>query len=237
LVEGPLRAQTRWVPSRAQLVAFCLALLFLAGSLGYGLGTRSSQSQEDGGSEAEVGFLVDMIAHHEQAVTMSKVALSAGMPEGVASFALEVVSDQRYEIGVMEALLQRWGRSVEGLASAPAMAWMGSAVDRDAMPGMASEADLSRLSEARGEEAAALWLAMMTTHHEGGVHMASAGASRIEDRYLRDLAARMARVQAVEIKDYSAARARLGLPAPTGLTPVPVPAGDADADADGGHGH
>jgi uncharacterized protein (DUF305 family) len=235
LVEGPLRAQTRCVPSRAQLVAFCLALLFLAASLGYGIGTRSAQG--DGGSEAEVGFLVDMIAHHEQAVTMSKVALSAGMPEGVASFALEVVSDQRYEIGVMEALLQRWGRSVEGLASAPAMAWMGSAVDRDAMPGMASEADLERLSEARGDEAAALWLAMMTTHHEGGVHMASAGAERIEDRYLRDLAARMARVQAVEINEYEAARVRLGLPAPAGLTPVPVPEDDAGSDGAGGHGH
>ena len=226
------------MPSRGQLVALCLALLFLGGSVGYAVGGRSGSSAGEA-SDAEEGFLVDMIAHHEQAVTMSKTALAAGLPEGVASFALEVVSDQRYEIGVMEAVLQRWGRTPEGLAETPAMAWMGDPVEREAMPGLASEEDLDRLADARGDEAAALWLSMMTTHHEGGVHMAAAAASRVDDPYLRGLAERMARVQAVEIQEYEAARVRLGLPVPAGLSPVPVPAGSGGTagDDDGADDH
>ena len=220
------------MPSRGQLVALCLALLFLGGSVGYVVGGRS----EGSGSAAERGFLVDMVAHHEQAVTMSKTALSAGLPEGVASFALEVVSDQRYELGVMEAMLRRWGTTVEAEAEDPsAMAWMGTPVDRSAMPGLASDADLERLSEARGDEAAALWLAMMTTHHRGGVHMASAAVERVDDPHLRELAARMAKVQAVEINEYESARVRLGLPEPSGLTPFPVPSDDASAGGGGEH--
>ena len=217
--------QTRGVsPSRGQVVALSLALLFLAGSVGFVVGSRTGA--DDAPSDEELGFLTDMVIHHEQAVSMSRTALSASMPEGVASFALEVVADQRYEIGIMEALLQRWGSPPDD-ADGEAMAWMGEPVAEDAMPGLASEADLDRLSDARGDEAAALWLAMMTAHHEGGVHMAEAAAERVDDPYVQALAERMARVQAIEINEYEAVRNRLGLPVPTGLQPMPMPAPSA----------
>ena len=219
-------------PSRGQVVALSLALLFLAGSIGYVVGGRSGADEEP--SAAELGFLTDMIVHHEQAVSMSRIALSASMPEGVTSFALEVVADQRYEIGIMEALLQRWGTPPDD-ADDEAMAWMGRPVAEDAMPGLASEADLDRLSDARGDDAAALWLAMMTAHHEGGVHMASAATSRVDDPYVLALAERMARVQRMEINEYDAVRNRLGLPVPTGLQPVPMPSVD-DEGSDEHHG-
>ena len=210
-------------PSRGQLVALSLALLFLAGSIGFVVGGRGGSDNDP--SAAELGFLTDMILHHEQAVSMSRTALSASMPEGVTSFALEVVADQRYEIGIMEALLQRWGSPPDD-ADDEAMAWMGEPVAEDAMPGLASQADLDRLSDARGDEAAALWLAMMSAHHEGGVHMASAAATRIDDPYVKALAERMARVQRIEINEYEAMRVRLGLPVPTGLQPRPMPEAD-----------
>lgn len=90
----------------AQSVALAIALLFLAASIGYFVGARDRANE---GSTADVGFLLDRIAHHEQAVEMSRIALAGGMPVGVDSFAIEVVADQQYEVGMMEALLHRWG--------------------------------------------------------------------------------------------------------------------------------
>lgn len=208
------------MPSRVQLVAFAVALLFLAGSVGYAVGTRTAGG--DGGSAAEVGFLHDMIAHHEQAVEMSRTALAGDLPPGIESFAIEVVADQQYETGLMETVLRRWGHSRQR-ADGEAMAWMGEAVAVERMPGMASAADLERLGEARGDEAGALWLALMTDHHLGGVHMAESALERVDDPVVRDLAERTARNQRIEVNEYAAARARLGLPVPEGLASVPVP--------------
>ena len=207
------------MPPRPVLAALAVALLFLAGSTGYAVGTRTARAADP--SAVDVGFLTDMVVHHEQAVEMSSVALAReDLPPPVRAFVLEVLSAQRYEIGLMEATLRSWGEPVDD-ADDQAMAWMGSPVPEDAMPGMASEADLDRLAGATGEELGALWLAMMTSHHEGGVDMARAAARDAGDPFVRELAARMARNQAVEINEYEAVRSRLGLPAPTGLTPVP----------------
>jgi uncharacterized protein (DUF305 family) len=208
------------VPPRPVLAALAAALLFLAGSTGYAVGTRSGGPPEP--TAADVGFLTDMILHHEQAVEMSSVALTRdGLAPAVRSFVLEVLSDQRYEIGLMEATLRSWGEPVDD-ADDEAMTWMGAPVREGAMPGMASDADLERLADATGDDAGSLWLAMMTSHHEGGVQMGRAAAQEASDPFVRELAARMARIQAIEINEYEAVRARLALPRPTGLTPVPL---------------
>ena len=197
------------MPPRPVLVALAAACLFLAGSVGYGVGVRAAK---DGApSEADVGFLVDMIAHHEQAVELSKIALSRPMPDGVRSFALEVLSDQRYEIGIMETTLHRWGEPVaddDGVV----MGWMGHEVPDEEMPGLASPAEVDALSDASTpEDVASQWLQLMTVHHEGGVEMADAGAERVRDPSVRDLAKRIARNQRIEINEYAAVRTRLDL--------------------------
>lgn len=138
------------------------------------------------------------------------VALSDDLPAGVQSFVVEVVADQQYEIGVMEQQLRAWGHARQdddGLA----MGWMGHAMPDAEMPGLASQADLDRLADLRGDGAAALWLTLMRAHHEGGVAMASVAAERAGDPFVRTLAARMARNQRIEITEYDRVRQRLGL--------------------------
>ena len=197
------------MPSRAVLAALAAACLFLAGSVGYVAGVRTG----DGGapSAADTGFLLDMIAHHEQAVELSNIALSRPIPDGVRSFALEVLSDQRYEIGIMESTLRGWGEPIaddDGVV----MGWMDHEVPDAEMPGLATPEQVDALSEAATpEEVASQWLQLMTVHHEGGVHMADAGASRVADPFVRDLAKRIARNQRIEINEYAAVRTRLGL--------------------------
>ena len=187
-------------------VALAAALVFLAGSLGYLVGTRTAEPKAP--SPADVGFLQDMIAHHEQAVEMSSTALSDDLPAGVRSFALEVVSDQRYEIGLMESTLRMWGEPLES-DDGKAMAWMDHSVDVERMPGMATEAEIAGLGKLRGDEAAERWIDLMTAHHGGGIHLADNGVRLVKDPFVHDLAARIGRNQRIEINEYTQLKERL----------------------------
>ena len=185
-----------------------VALLFLAGSMGYLVGT--SQAEEGNHAAADVGFLTDMIAHHEQAVEMSQIALGRDLPPTVRSFAQEVVSDQRYEIGLMEATLRDWGKPSVA-PDGKAMAWMNHEVDVDKMPGLATDEQLDHLSDLNGDALASEWIRLMSAHHQGGVHMADSEVRLGKDPYVRDLAQRMSRVQRSEIAEYELTKERLGL--------------------------
>ena len=92
--------------------------------------------------------------------------------------------------------------------------------ERD-MPGLATDAQMDRLAKAKGRDAAALFLAMMSRHHQGGVHMARYAAEHGKDHIMRRLAGSMARNQSTEIVEYSQTRRRLGLPVPSGYTDPP----------------
>ena len=185
-----------------------VALLYLAGSLGYVLGSRPAG--RPGRDSVDAGFLYDMTTHHEQAVTMSDLELGNGEERAVTAFAREILSFQSYEIGLMDRQLGQWGLPAENPRS-HAMEWMGMPVEAGRMPGMASEAQLARLAAARGRDADALFLTLMQDHHRGGVHMAEYAAEHARSKFVRALAEHMARNQRIEIKELEQAGARAGL--------------------------
>ena len=188
-------------------IALVAALCFLAGSFGYFLG----RGRPPAADSADVGFLYDMLHHHEQAIQLSTLELAHGETADVQSFAREIVLFQSYEIGLMDAQLDQWGYEREQPPET-AMGWMGHEVDPDAMPGLATEEEVEALSEARGREADALFLDLMQAHHRGGVEMAEAAAGLVRDDDLRELARRIADVQRSEIAELDAARERASLP-------------------------
>ncbi len=234
--EGP--QAVRYLPTtRRGWVLSVIAMLYVAGTIGYVIGAR------DGGQPAEdsvdVQFLQDMISHHEQAIELSNVVLVKGVDASVKGFAREILTFQAYEIGIMEGQLAEWGRAPED-RSGTAMAWMGTPVPVDQMPGMASEDELRLLSQAAGADVDALFVPLMQDHHRGGVHMADYAAEEASDAAVRALAARMARNQRIEIGELGAAQARAGLdPTPDGYVPAEIPTDSPDpaAPATGHEGH
>lgn len=210
-----------WFTAHVHQLALGVAFLFLGGVGGYYLGTRTDAVPAAG--SADVGFLHDMIAHHEQALQLSNDELLRGSDETAKTFAREILLFQSYEIGLMERQLRLWGH--ERGTREHAMGWMGGpAVPVDAMPGLASEDEMDALADASGAHADALFIALMRDHHAGGVHMAEVAAARAEDPFVRELAGRMARNQRLEIGEMAAARDRAGLPAdPSGFRPDPIP--------------
>lgn len=189
------------------------AVAFLAGAVGWAVGGRSV----DPLNAADVGFMQDMSLHHEQAIQMSLVLLSKDdVDPELQRYAQEIVISQRFDQGVFNATLDRFGHSSD--TGGTVMEWMGHAMPAAEMPGLASPEQMSQLKAATGRDAAALWIALMSQHHLGGIEMAQAAAEAGSDRTVVNIANGNARIQADEILELSRYRRRNDLSIPEGFS-------------------
>jgi uncharacterized protein (DUF305 family) len=196
-----------WLGSPLRLVVLGVALLFLAGAVGYALG----HPEEETGGSADVGFLQDMIVHHEQAVEISYGVVTAATDAEVRTYAKDIITAQQYEIGLMDGWLRRWHQPRES-DSKIAMRWAGMSHPKASMPGMATAKQLKQLKDASGGEVDDRFLALMIRHHAGGVSMAEAALKRAHDGEVLKLAVLIIRAQKSEIGEMQSTRLRLGLP-------------------------
>ncbi|MFE2560883.1 DUF305 domain-containing protein [Streptomyces sp. NPDC059352] len=113
-------------------------------------------------NSADFRYAQMMVVHHRQALTMTELAPQrAGSPQ-VKKVAERIAAAQRPEIDAMEGWLKNNGGPREQ-----------SGHDHHSMPGMATEAQLKELRNAKGEAFDELFLKLMITHHEGAVTMAA----------------------------------------------------------------
>jgi uncharacterized protein (DUF305 family) len=194
--------------SVAGWAAVAAALAFLLGAVGYLVGVRVTESA-DAFNAVDVGFLQDMLDHHDQAVELALLELANGEDATARDFAQETIIFQRREIGIMERLLEEGGEP-RGDVPRDVMSWMSMTVPLSDMPGMASEDELDALAAARGPEADRLFLELMREHHEGGIHMADWAAEFGENERVRELAAQIAEYQRIEVREYTMLMQRLG---------------------------
>jgi len=158
----------------------------------------------------DVGFLQDMIDHHEQALLISDTYLEDN-PEGdAAPYAHEVVMFQTRDLGWMRDWLAEDGYA-EGEPDRSAMEWMNEPTPVAEMPGMQSQERLDELAAATGAEADRLFFSMMTEHHLGGAHMADFAAANGADQEIVEFAEAVSRNQRIEVVEYANAMERLGL--------------------------
>jgi uncharacterized protein (DUF305 family) len=189
-----------------QIVVAVLAVCFLAGSIGYVIGTRNTFPT----SAVDVGFLMDMSDHHDQAVAMSLCTANRATENVTREFAKETLVFQSHDLGVMQVWLEDQGKRRPTEDDRPTMAWMGMSSTRKTMPGMASDAEVDALCAATGRDIDRLFLTLMRNHHRGGVHMAEYAADHAASPRLRDFASVMAKNQAVEANEYTETLKRLG---------------------------
>ena len=114
-------------------------------------------------TEADVRFMQGMIAHHAQAIYMSRLAASHEAGPRLQKFATKIDQSQQAEI----RLMQEWLRA-NGQFAPDTSAWR-----RMSMPGMLTEEQLTRLDAAKGPEFDRLFLIFMIQHHEGALKMVS----------------------------------------------------------------
>jgi uncharacterized protein (DUF305 family) len=158
----------------------------------------------------DVGFLQDMLDHHEQALLISNLYLD-NQPQGdAAPYAREVIMFQTRDMGWMRDWLDEEGYA-PGAPDRQAMVWMNEPTPVAEMTGMQTPERLQELSDARGTEADRLFFEIMTDHHLGGVHMADAAAANGAREEVVEFAEAVSRNQRIEVVEYERAMERLGL--------------------------
>ena len=187
-----------WWQRPVNAIALIVATALIAGMVTWlVVDARSGESS----SAVDVGFLQDMRAHHEQAVDMGLRYLQ--LPDtdpALRTVASSIVFGQSIEIGRMIQLLRDMG-APEAAESDEAMAWMGMPTTQDAMPGMATEAQLDELSASSGAAADQLFVELMVAHHEGGIHMAEVAADQAANPKVRSFAQSIVAGQQGEIAE------------------------------------
>src|SRR5215831_5681845 len=112
---------------------------------------------------ADVHFMQGMIAHHAQAIYMSRMAAAHGANPRVLKFATKIDQSQISEIRLMQDWLVRNGQSAPDTSSWRHMQ----------MPGMLTAQQLKDLDAAKGADFDREFLTLMIQHHEGALKMVS----------------------------------------------------------------
>lgn len=149
---------------------------------------------------ADVAFASGMVPHHTQAVQMAELAATKATSPEVKALASKIQAAQQPEISQMTGWLRAWGEPVPeaGMTGGHEGHGMG------AMPGMMDEREMKALQGASGSAFDAMWLEMMTRHHEGAVTMSKEEQASGANAEAKALAGRIASSQEQEIQQMKA---------------------------------
>lgn len=187
-----------WWQHPANVIALVLATALIAGMISWLI---IDANDDDAGSEVDIGFLQDMRIHHEQAVGMAFTYLARPDTDpALQTVARTILFGQSIDIGRMIQLLRAMD-APEAAETDEAMGWMGMPTTHDAMPGMATEAELDELAASSGAAADELFVDLMVAHHEGGVHMAEFAEADADNSEVRKMAAGLVAGQRGEIAE------------------------------------
>lgn len=112
-------------------------------------------------TEADVHFMQGMIAHHAQAIYMSRMAASRQANPRLLKFANKIDQSQQAEIRLMQDWLIANKQTAPDTGSWRTMT----------MPGMLTAAQLAQLDAAHGADFDQTFLNLMIQHHQGALKM------------------------------------------------------------------
>ena len=112
-------------------------------------------------TKADVEFMQGMIAHHSQALVMSRMAESHGANPQVLKLSNKIDQSQVPEIRIMQGWLKRYNQFAPDTSSWHDMT----------MPGMLTSAQLKELDAAKGVDFDRAYLRLMIQHHAGALKM------------------------------------------------------------------
>jgi uncharacterized protein (DUF305 family) len=124
------------------------------------------QQPDTGYTDADVRFMQGMIRHHAQALEMTGLVAGRTDSTGLPRFAKRIEISQRDEIDLMGRWLRDRMEQVPSVDSAG-----GHNHGGELMPGMLTEAQLTELRGAKGEQFDRLFYQYMIQHHTGALQM------------------------------------------------------------------
>lgn len=121
-------------------------------------------------TEEDVAFVQGMIHHHAQALRMTSLVPTRSTWSDLEQLALRMDASQETEIEQMRSWLEKRDADAPELHRAHGHA---HGVGQGRMPGMLTEAQMTRLTRAKGMAFDRLFLRLMIEHHRGAVTMVS----------------------------------------------------------------
>ena len=112
-------------------------------------------------TKADVEFMQGMIAHHAQAIVMSRMAEAHGANPQVLKLSMKIDQSQVPEILIMQKWLRRYNQFAPDTSSWHHMR----------MAGMLTDAQLKQLEAAKGVDFDRAFLNLMIQHHAGALKM------------------------------------------------------------------
>jgi uncharacterized protein (DUF305 family) len=179
------------------------ALLVAAGAITYAVAEdEGPDTTVPSADSADAGFARDMAVHHQQAVEMAYIVRDRTTDEEVRRLAYDIAQTQANQRGMLLGWLDLWG--LPKVSSDAPMTWMGmggmaDGKDGALMPGMATDAELTKLGTLNGRQAEVFFLRLMTAHHKGGIHMAEGCVAKCTVGVEKRLAQGMVEAQQSEI--------------------------------------
>lgn len=144
------------------------------------------------GETYDRNFIANMIAHHQGAVDMAKLALTNAKHQELKDVANDIISAQEGEISQMESWQREWGypsTSGDTMMDHSAMGMM------DDMTGMMSE-----LEGKTGDQFDKAFIEQMIMHHQSAIDMAAPGEKNAEHQELKELTKEIVSAQTKEIE-------------------------------------
>jgi uncharacterized protein (DUF305 family) len=161
---------------------------------------------------ADVMFAQMMILHHRQAVQMAEMVDGRAIDPEVITLAGRIKAAQQPEIDTMTGWLTAWAKPAPMASGAP-MPGMSDGVAMPGMdhgmPGMMSDADMTKLMNAKGADFDKQFLTMMISHHEGAITMAQTETAGGANPDAKSLAQTIVIAQQAEITTMKGIVARL----------------------------
>ena len=178
------------LPTGAAVLAACGS----SGMGGMGTGTATPGMGSMGSGPYDQNFIDMMVAHHQAAIAMAKVAQRKGEHAELKRLAADIVSAQDGEIAQMKAWRKQWyGSDQIATSTAGGMSGMG---------GM--NVDLGQLENAQPFDKA--FIDNMIPHHESAIQMAKDARTKAQHQEIKDLAGQIIAAQQQEIDQMKAWR-------------------------------
>lgn len=159
----------------------------------------------------EVRFVREMIQHHTQAIDMATRIRDTTTDAELRTLALDIMLGQQEQIGQMRGWLTLWGRPWGG---------EGMSAEHARMMGMATQAEVARISAQPEKQAEVTFLQLMTRHHQGALAMVPPA---LEGGVRPEVQALARQIQAAQIAEITLMTRLLK---DRGAQPLPAPAAE-----------
>ncbi|MBI4883900.1 MAG: DUF305 domain-containing protein [Actinobacteria bacterium] len=183
---------------RSLLVIAAIGTLSLTACGSDDAASPATQAAGDAFNEADVTFAQGMVAHHEQAIEMSEIALdpTIGASEAVRDLANRIKGAQDPEIALMSGWLLAWGQPIQMVLT--------EGHDMSSMEGVMSASEMDALGATTGAAFDTMWMEMMIRHHAGAIAMAQTVKAASANADVLSLADRIIAAQQGEIEEMNA---------------------------------